>query len=112
GKWLRGRDSTARAPSASPRSQGGCIQPPSATPPGNDLSIAHSDYRALNSSGRHRTICRVGRIRVSRIALALGCLILSSAVEAAPRYSGTIVAVALAGSPITLNEPRAPRPGG
>jgi len=49
---------------------------------------------------------------VSRIALALGCLILSSAVEAAPRYSGTIVAVDLAGSSITLNELGAAGPGG
>src|SRR5207302_1673787 len=60
----------------------------------------------------HRTIWRVGRIRMSRIALALGCLILSSAVEAAPRYSGTIVAVDPAGSSITLNELGAGVPGG
>jgi len=49
---------------------------------------------------------------MSRIALALGCLILSSAVEAAPRYSGTIVAVDPAGSSITLNELGAGVPGG
>jgi len=49
---------------------------------------------------------------MSRIALALGCLILSSAVEAGPRYSGTIVAIDSAGSSITLNELGAGVPGG
>jgi hypothetical protein len=47
-----------------------------------------------------------------RIVLALGCLCLSFAVEAAPRYSGTIVAVDPAGSSITLNELGAGVPGG
>jgi hypothetical protein len=49
---------------------------------------------------------------MSRVALALGCLILFSAVEAAPRYSGTIVAVDSGGSSITLNELGAGVPGG
>jgi hypothetical protein len=49
---------------------------------------------------------------MSRIALALACLSLFSAADAAPRYSGTIVAVDPAGSSITLTELGAGVPGG
>ncbi len=46
------------------------------------------------------------------LALALGSLLLASAVPAAPRYSGTILAVDPGGRSITLNELSVGIPGG